>query len=82
MTLRSGTQLDEVLMPKETGNDVVIEVLKEDKAPSTEVDHETQEEVEIPPEVTRVYKPKIPFPSALKKPKKEKEQAKLKEPVS
>ncbi|XP_024009217.1 uncharacterized protein LOC112084332 [Eutrema salsugineum] len=33
----------------------------------------------MPPPLTRVYKPKPPYPRALKGPKKEKERAKLKE---
>ncbi|XP_024009416.1 uncharacterized protein LOC112084499 [Eutrema salsugineum] len=40
---------------------------------------EIAEEEPIPPPLTRVYKPKAPYPRALKGPKKEKEKAKLKE---
>ncbi|CAA7021317.1 unnamed protein product [Microthlaspi erraticum] len=42
----------------------------------------TQEEVEKPPEEPRVYEPKIPYRNVLSQPKKEKEQAKLKDLVS
>ncbi|CAA7052525.1 unnamed protein product [Microthlaspi erraticum] len=47
-----------------------------------EIEPGTQEEVEKPPEEPRVYEPKIPYRNVLSQPKKEKEQAKLKDLVS
>ncbi|XP_024010471.1 uncharacterized protein LOC112085484 [Eutrema salsugineum] len=53
--------------------------MKEGEKEKEDIPQEIAEEEPIPPPLTRVYKPKPPYPQALKGPKKEKERAKLKE---
>ncbi|XP_024014910.1 uncharacterized protein LOC112088842 [Eutrema salsugineum] len=80
ITLRSGLAYKEPEYPKyfEEGDAVVG---KEGEKEKKDTSQEIAEEEPMPPPLTRVYKPKPPYPRALKGPKKEKERAKLKEIV-